>query len=559
MTDTTIPASAGLAIGISFIILFAVFIPSTALPVKSSLQTDSGMNMPASYFLYDCVLPHDGSTPVESDLVKDRNWISVAKVDSTTGVRNGIDAPCTIVTPDLAFKIPALTTAIKGADGCVDGTEVCEVSYGISVGGDSADYELTITKEEAVAILKEIRLGQYNAAMLASGDGFYMMWFHSIEEGTPAGAQIETLLLEPFPSTPVPLAPGQSINYTLLVKTWATYGGPARIDLFASASARDSGLLVGLEPSTLKIPERSEAKAILKITASQDARDGIYDINVGGRINGGGYIPSGPCNYGDCKVRVGNSSWHIQTFGSDTQMGQYGPRKAPDWLRLEVETDKQVYAPREPVEIKAYLVNDGTESLTVDRNATRLITSIIGPVYTIDAFDFDSADSIVVEPKSKVLLVRPFVWDQKTFHSDEEPFFVREGRYIIEVSFSGVENYILHNSTEIVIGEAPARKQEDFTGATIIIPAGAYENESGVPFEPDIVSVPAGTSLRWGNQDYVLHTATSGTPSSGAGEAFDTGFIPQGEYSVAITLEEPGEYPYYCVLHPWMTGKVIVE
>lgn len=555
---TAIPVAVGLAIGISFIILFAAFMPSAAVPVRGSPQTESEMKMPASYFLYDCVLPHGGSTPAESELVKDRNWISVTKIDSATGVRNGIDAPCTIVTPDLASKIPALTTAIKGADGCADGTEVCEVSYGISIGGDSADYELTITKEEAASILNEIGFGQYNAAMLASGNSFYMIWFHSIDEGTPTGAQIETRFQEPFPSTPVSLAQGQSVNYTLLVKTWATYGGPARIDLSASASAGDSGLLVELEPSSLDIPERSEARAILKITATEDARDGTYDINVGGRINGDGYIPSGPCNYGDCKVRVGNSSWQIQTFGSDTGMYQYGPHKVPDWMRLDVETDKQIYAPGEPVEIRTYLVNDGTDSLNVDRSAARLITSIARE-YTIDAFDFNSADSMLVEPKSKILLVRPFIWDQKTFHSGKEPFLVQEGQYNIGVSFSGIENYILHNSTQIAIGEAPAIQQENFAGIAIVIPTGAYENESGIPFEPNTITVPAGTPLRWENQDFVLHTATSGTPSSGADGAFDTGFIPQGEYSAAITLEKPGEYPYYCVLHPWMTGKVKVE
>lgn len=558
MTDTAIPVTVGLAIGIAFIILFAAFMPSAALTVGGISQTESDMSASAYYFLYDCVLPHGGLTPAESDLVKDRNWISVAKIDSAMGVRNGIDAPCTIVTPDLASKIPALTTAMKGADGCADGTEICQVSYGISRGGDEADYELTVTKEEAADILKEIRFEEYNAAMLAKGDSFYMMWFHSIEEGTSTGAQIETRFLEPFPSTPVSLVPGQSVNYTLAVKTWATYGGPARIDLSASSSARDSGLLVELEPSSLEIPERSEARAILKITATEGARDGTYDINVGGRINDNGYIPEGPCSYGQCKVRVGNSSWQIQTFGIGTYVGQYGPHKVPDWLRLDVETDKQVYATGEPVEIKAYLVNDGTENLTVDRSAARLMMSV-ARAYIIDAFDFASADSIIVEPKSKVLLVRPFIWDQKTFRSGEEPFLVQGGQYNIAVSFSGVENYVLHNSTQISIDKEQTIQQEDFAGTTIVIPAGVNENDSGAPFEPDTVTVPAGTSLRWENQDFVIHTATSSTPSSGPDEAFDTGFITQGEHSAAIVLEEPGDYPYYCVLHPWMTGKATVE
>jgi hypothetical protein len=450
---TELTVIAALAVGIAFVILFAMAMPAISTSTRSNSGIESGTTMSASYFLNDCNLP--SSSRAASDVIKeikDRNWIAVAKVDRNLGIGTGLKAPCTIVTPELASKIPSLATAIKGADGCIAGTEVCQVSYGISRGGDEADYELTITKEEAANILKEVRFGQYNTAMLASGDSFYMMWFYSLEEGVPRGAQIETRFLEPFtPDIPVSLAAGQSISYTVLVKTWATYGGPAKIDLVAAASATDSGLLVKIEPATLEIPERSEAKAVLKITVTSDVRDGIYEIFVGGRINDDGLISSGPCDYGSCRITVGNSSWHISTFGSDTSMGQGGPGEIPDWLSLDFETDKGDYSIGEPIEIRAYVINEGSESMILDRESRRLITMIYGPaedgggsVYGIDSYDFDATDPIIIEPHSKTLLVRSFMWDQKTMEWGVEPHQVPEGTYMITMSFSGYSNAVLN-------------------------------------------------------------------------------------------------------------------
>jgi hypothetical protein len=351
-----------------------------------------------------------------------------------------------------------LTTAIRGADGCLDGTEVCQVSYGISTLGDEADYELTITREEAESIAKEIRIGQYNSAMLASGDRFYTMWFNTVDEGALRSAQIETSFLEPLPEKPTPIAAGESLTFTVVIRTWATYGGPAHIDLTADLFARDSGLLANIEPAVLELPERSEAKAVVTITATQDARDGVYSFSVGGVINGYGLIPSGPCEYGSCEIKVGESGWHISTFGSDTQMWQSGPGKVPDWLRLDLETDKMTYKPGEPIEIRSYLSNDGEESLVLDRGSMRLMTAVHGPtekegshVYGIDAYDFDSTDPLVIEPHATVLLVRSFTWDQKTMSWGVPPQQVPAGNYNIDVSLSGYENAVLKDSSIVTI------------------------------------------------------------------------------------------------------------
>ena len=77
-------------------------------------------------------------------------------------------------------------------------------------------------------------------------------------------------------------------------------------------------------------------------------------------------------------------------------------------------------------------------------------------------------------------------------------------------------------------------------------------------FIPHTVTIDVGDKVRWLNEDTVTHTITSGTPKDGADGIFDSGIvIPGVEFSHIFT--ESGQYPYYCVVHPWMVGMVVVQ
>ncbi|MFB5634383.1 MAG: plastocyanin/azurin family copper-binding protein, partial [Candidatus Nitrosomaritimum aestuariumsis] len=60
----------------------------------------------------------------------------------------------------------------------------------------------------------------------------------------------------------------------------------------------------------------------------------------------------------------------------------------------------------------------------------------------------------------------------------------------------------------------------------------------------------------WNNIDSAAHTVTSGIPGSPDG-VFDSGMVMSGG-TYEFTFVEPGEYDYYCMVHPWMTGKIMV-
>lgn len=81
-------------------------------------------------------------------------------------------------------------------------------------------------------------------------------------------------------------------------------------------------------------------------------------------------------------------------------------------------------------------------------------------------------------------------------------------------------------------------------------------------FAPNPVHVNVGDTVIWTNKDTTIHTATSGTSSSGATGMFGgNATAPQLIFAAGtqrFTFTAAGEYPYFCSLHPTMVGTVIV-
>jgi plastocyanin len=71
-------------------------------------------------------------------------------------------------------------------------------------------------------------------------------------------------------------------------------------------------------------------------------------------------------------------------------------------------------------------------------------------------------------------------------------------------------------------------------------------------FAPATLTIAAGDTVTWSNEDAVAHTATSTTG------AFDSGDLGQGE-SFSFTFATPGTYDYLCTPHPTMTGQIVVQ
>ena len=76
-------------------------------------------------------------------------------------------------------------------------------------------------------------------------------------------------------------------------------------------------------------------------------------------------------------------------------------------------------------------------------------------------------------------------------------------------------------------------------------------------YTPSKIVIKQGGSVTWVNEDVAFHSVTSGYYDEPS-EIFDSDYLDPEE-SFTFTFENIGTYDYFCTLHPWMKGQVIVE
>lgn len=77
-------------------------------------------------------------------------------------------------------------------------------------------------------------------------------------------------------------------------------------------------------------------------------------------------------------------------------------------------------------------------------------------------------------------------------------------------------------------------------------------------FEPEAVTVDAGTTVTWTNLDEIEHTVTAGTPDEPDTERLDHVFEATPPDTFSFTFEEPGTHPYFCSRHDFMQAEIQV-
>jgi predicted secreted protein with PEFG-CTERM motif len=75
-------------------------------------------------------------------------------------------------------------------------------------------------------------------------------------------------------------------------------------------------------------------------------------------------------------------------------------------------------------------------------------------------------------------------------------------------------------------------------------------------FVPASVTVHPGDTVTWSNDDTAAHTVTSGTAAEGPDGNFDSSLFMAGT-TFSHKFETLGNYPYFCMVHPWMVGNVL--
>ena len=98
-------------------------------------------------------------------------------------------------------------------------------------------------------------------------------------------------------------------------------------------------------------------------------------------------------------------------------------------------------------------------------------------------------------------------------------------------------------------------------GVTLTILEGS-SIQGNPDYDPDELKVKKGDKITVNNADTMPHTVTNGESGSDphSGKLFDTSIINGGDSAeIDTTAVDAGEHPYYCMVHPYMTGTLTIE
>ena len=138
--------------------------------------------------------------------------------------------------------------------------------------------------------------------------------------------------------------------------------------------------------------------------------------------------------------------------------------------------------------------------------------------------------------------------------SEQYPYFCMVHPWMIGLVIVG--------DSETTPSEPEAEPEPEPTTTTAV---NTVENAQGssVPgcepdcFIPATITINPGESVTFNNNDTAAHTSTAGTPADGPSGAWDSSMVMTGQSYTTGPLDE-GTYPYFCMVHPWMEGLVIV-
>ena len=122
--------------------------------------------------------------------------------------------------------------------------------------------------------------------------------------------------------------------------------------------------------------------------------------------------------------------------------------------------------------------------------------------------------------------------------------------------------FVLFAIVGAITGNTPA-VFADHAEAHVSVPAGSSVpgcEETNECWFPATVTIDVGGEVTWSNDDTAAHTVTSGSAAEGPDGLFDSSLFMAGT-TFAVTFDdyEPGEYDYFCMVHPWMQGIVAVQ
>jgi plastocyanin len=160
-----------------------------------------------------------------------------------------------------------------------------------------------------------------------------------------------------------------------------------------------------------------------------------------------------------------------------------------------------------------------------------------------------------------------YIFNQTVFAfqpSNQQQQAGRQQQEILLLSSSSNDSSysVTNTNTNTSTSGHPAPLQDSQRGTTptmtveIVLGGAQLGTES---YDPNPLITGPNTTIIWHNADEILHTVTSGlgTEDNMKGKEFNSPIIIPGKTYIH-TFSEIGEYPYFCILHPAMVGKIII-
>ena len=155
-----------------------------------------------------------------------------------------------------------------------------------------------------------------------------------------------------------------------------------------------------------------------------------------------------------------------------------------------------------------------------------------------------------------------------TIDGEENHDFVQIGQRLTIDFLAGSEEIMIFGISDNYVSEkaaaAEAAAAEKAAAAAPmsaeVIPVSGSASPGCEPecYDPSTVTISAGGTVTFVNSDTAPHTVTSGNATDGPDGVWDSSLI-MIDMSYSVTLDNPGTYDYFCMVHPWMQGIVIVE
>jgi plastocyanin len=126
---------------------------------------------------------------------------------------------------------------------------------------------------------------------------------------------------------------------------------------------------------------------------------------------------------------------------------------------------------------------------------------------------------------------------------------VMVGEQVVTPSFKASIQATASQSSPTAVATAPSNTSSDIpTGAVVVTGDEAEVEMEDFKFNPPVLVIRPGTTVKFANKDEAPHTATSDTG------VFDSSYLSKGE-EYFYTFTEPGTYPYYCIPHGGPGGQ----